>query len=316
MKLGEKILYLRKKEGLSQETLGEKLDVTRQTISNWELGETQPNPDQLKQLSKVFNVSIDELLDNDIQSVLVEKVSNTEKLAGLILKILKIVLIGIPIGVVVLLILAVLFKAIVKSQDTGREIEESIHCKLYGEEHSYSVTYEELTNRPIGQGGDSYFDDILKLSQYDSAFQIFNVINDYVKKNGGTCERFVGKDLNDVINMYIKDGSLTKSGATIVIETNNDYDVVFGEAFYIEKLDTKTNTYKKVKELPNKDCVFNDIGYTLEKGKPRELEQNWSYCLGDLSKGSYRIVKDIIFDSDVPVEDNNTYYIWTDFDIN
>ena len=47
MKLGEKILELRKKNALSQEQLGEKLEVTRQTISNWELGETSPNPEQL-----------------------------------------------------------------------------------------------------------------------------------------------------------------------------------------------------------------------------------------------------------------------------
>ena len=62
MKLGDKILELRKKHGLSQEELGEKIDVTRQTISNWELGETSPNPDQLKLLSKELNISIDELL--------------------------------------------------------------------------------------------------------------------------------------------------------------------------------------------------------------------------------------------------------------
>ena len=65
MNLGEKILKLRKKNGFSQENLAEKVDVTRQTISNWELGETSPNPNQLKLLSKALNVSIDELLDNE-----------------------------------------------------------------------------------------------------------------------------------------------------------------------------------------------------------------------------------------------------------
>ena len=89
MILGKKILELRKKSGLSQEQLGDMVNVTRQTISNWELGETAPNPEQLKLLSKALNISIDELLDNDIQNVVVEKVSNTEKLAGLVLKILK-----------------------------------------------------------------------------------------------------------------------------------------------------------------------------------------------------------------------------------
>ena len=86
MNLGKKILELRKKKGLSQEELGERINVTRQTISNWELGETSPNPVQLKLLSKELNVSIDELLDNDVKDVLVEKVSNTEKLSKLILK--------------------------------------------------------------------------------------------------------------------------------------------------------------------------------------------------------------------------------------
>lgn len=65
--------------------------MARQTISNWELGETSPNPEQLKLLSKNLNISIDELLDNDINTILVEKVSNTEKLAGLIIKILRII---------------------------------------------------------------------------------------------------------------------------------------------------------------------------------------------------------------------------------
>ena len=66
MSLGKNILTLRKKNRLSQEQLGEKVNVTRQTISNWELDETAPNPEQLKLLSKALQVSIDILVDNDI----------------------------------------------------------------------------------------------------------------------------------------------------------------------------------------------------------------------------------------------------------
>ena len=91
MNLGDKILQLRKKNGLSQEQLGEKVDVTRQTISNWELGETTPNPEQLKKMSKAFNVSVDEILDNDSKEFLMNKISNTERLAGIIIKILKVI---------------------------------------------------------------------------------------------------------------------------------------------------------------------------------------------------------------------------------
>ena len=91
MKLGDNIQKLRKDLKFSQEQLAEKIDVTRQTISNWELGETSPNPEQLKLLSKALNVSIDELLNNDVKSIIIDKVSNTEKLAGIIIKILKVI---------------------------------------------------------------------------------------------------------------------------------------------------------------------------------------------------------------------------------
>lgn len=95
--LGERILKLRKIQGLSQEQLGEQVNVTRQTISNWELEETMPNPNQLKLLSKALKVSIDELLDNEVKEVLMKKVddtekkvSNTEQLSGMIIKMLKV----------------------------------------------------------------------------------------------------------------------------------------------------------------------------------------------------------------------------------
>ena len=45
MELGKNIYTLRKEKGFSQEQLSEKVKVTRQTISNWELGETSPNPE-------------------------------------------------------------------------------------------------------------------------------------------------------------------------------------------------------------------------------------------------------------------------------
>ena len=104
MNLGDKILQLRKKSGLSQEQLGEKIDVTRQTISNWELGETAPNPEQLKKMSKAFNVSIDEILDNDSKEFLINKISNTEKLAGIIIKILKVIGIVIVVYIIFMII--------------------------------------------------------------------------------------------------------------------------------------------------------------------------------------------------------------------
>ena len=89
MNLGDKRSSLRKKNNFSQEDLADKVGVTRQTISKWELSETAPDINQAKTLSKIFNISLDELVCNDLNNLLVEKVSNTEKLAGIIIKILK-----------------------------------------------------------------------------------------------------------------------------------------------------------------------------------------------------------------------------------
>lgn len=66
MKFYEKLIILRKKALLSQEALAEKLDVTRQTISKWELGQTKPDMDKLMEISKLFDVDINVLTDDEI----------------------------------------------------------------------------------------------------------------------------------------------------------------------------------------------------------------------------------------------------------
>lgn len=62
MKTQDILLELRTKNGLSQDTLAEKVYVTRQAVSRWETGETVPGTETLKLLSKLFDVSINTLL--------------------------------------------------------------------------------------------------------------------------------------------------------------------------------------------------------------------------------------------------------------
>lgn len=62
MESKEILLKLRKDRGLSQEELAEKVFVTRQAVSRWENGDTVPNTETLKLLSKLFDVSINTLL--------------------------------------------------------------------------------------------------------------------------------------------------------------------------------------------------------------------------------------------------------------
>ncbi|MBQ2938459.1 MAG: helix-turn-helix transcriptional regulator [Clostridia bacterium] len=109
MGLGNKILNLRKKLNLSQEQLAEQLNVTRQTISKWELEETTPDIKQAKKLSEIFKVSLDELLDTDIRDTVVEKVSNTEKLTSMAVKIVKVIGIAFLIMLIIDIITMIIF---------------------------------------------------------------------------------------------------------------------------------------------------------------------------------------------------------------
>lgn len=67
MNIGEKITKLRKNANITQEELADLLNVSRQSISRWELGITFPETDKLIKLSKVLNCSIDYLLDDNYQ---------------------------------------------------------------------------------------------------------------------------------------------------------------------------------------------------------------------------------------------------------
>lgn len=186
MDLGNKIVELRKKENLSQEELAEKIGVTRQTISKWELNETAPDIKQAKELSKIFKISLDELVNNDVKNLLVEKVSNTEKLAGLIIKIIKII--GIAFACLLIIDIIVLGLFIVfKSTPEVKNVESAkISCSI--EEDDYLIEV----------GSDGYFNcsncskqiqkDLSNLVDYSDIDISLDNIAGYFANNHGGCE--------------------------------------------------------------------------------------------------------------------------------
>ncbi|MCI8698816.1 MAG: helix-turn-helix domain-containing protein [Oscillospiraceae bacterium] len=66
MSLGNNLYQARKKAGLSQEGVAERLGVSRQTISKWETGETLPDIRQSKRLAVLYKLTLDELIDFDL----------------------------------------------------------------------------------------------------------------------------------------------------------------------------------------------------------------------------------------------------------
>ncbi len=77
MEFNEKLQELRKNKGLTQEELAEKLYVSRTAVSKWESGRGYPNIESLKEISKIFSVSIDELLSGEKLLFIAEKENKT-----------------------------------------------------------------------------------------------------------------------------------------------------------------------------------------------------------------------------------------------
>lgn len=182
MDIGNKILELRKKNNLSQEQLAEKMKVARQTISKWELGETSPDIKQAKDLSKIFNVSLDELVDNNIKDLVIEKVSNTEKLAGIIIKILKIIGIAFIVFFIIDIVAFILFAS------TGTKVESGATtiCKI--ENNQYEIELGTNKYFRCENCSDKMNKEIKELVDFNNIDDSMENIENYFKSNNGTCE--------------------------------------------------------------------------------------------------------------------------------
>ncbi len=219
MKIGDKILELRKNAKMSQEKLAEKLNVTRQTISNWELGQTLPDIEQTKEISKIFNITLDELVDNDVKDVLVEKVNNTQEDVNKIEKKLKIILISIIIFIISSIIIMITSICVYAIHKENKEIIKypiieypkevgvievkgtlnefsTVYCIRYGENDEVLNISKEYVNRnlAIDFNSDMVLFNSIDLSLLYENFRNHNIkeILDYIQRYyeyyGGTYE--------------------------------------------------------------------------------------------------------------------------------
>ncbi len=100
MNISYKIIDIRKKNNLTQEQLAEKLNVSRQTVSNWENGKFYPDIDTLVKISNTFNISLDVLLKEDTIMIksMDKKLKMNKKLIYSIIGIIILIIIAIPVA--------------------------------------------------------------------------------------------------------------------------------------------------------------------------------------------------------------------------
>ncbi len=178
----EKLIDLRKNKKMSQEKLAELMDVSRQTISNWELGSTTPDINQAKKLSKIFKISLDELIDNDI---VIKTINNTEKLSKSSNRLSICALIQSFILLITFIFIIIFIIFITRYYFNTNIVSNSmeINCTLNNIKDTYKVTYKDNEIIDI-TGNDKVLNNIDKDKTPN---EIIDSIINYVENNGGTC---------------------------------------------------------------------------------------------------------------------------------
>ena len=131
MNFGDNILKLRKSKNISQEQLAQKIGITRQTVSNWELNITTPNIEDLKKIAKSLDVSYDKLL-----STKPKQEKNTTLIT--ILKVLGILAL---INILILPIIFIIWK--INYEKITPVSSYSLTCNYNENSYTYNVEYNK-----------------------------------------------------------------------------------------------------------------------------------------------------------------------------
>lgn len=141
---------------------------------------------------------------------------------------------------------------------------------------------------------DSYVDKGILLDTYYCTKEkdIMNVSWHY-KTSKFTCPIDNVNELDEVegVSMVIKDGTLSRRGATIIITDTSDMDYTYGEEYRIDEYDD--GIWEELEVIVDGNYAWNSIGYKVNDDGMLELDVRWEWLYGRLDDGYYRIVKSV-----------------------
>lgn len=174
MDIGNRILEFRKQKNLSQEDLAEKIGVTRQTISKWELGETTPDIKQINKIVESFDIDLSDILSCEKKNV--KKNKNIVTCLLIICSIITII---------------AFFKLIYNMGYNNASKSSNLHIKCYIKEKEYNVALSFWNDsKTVYQiDGSTVFNNIIsKQYRNSSVIKIINIINEFATSENGFCE--------------------------------------------------------------------------------------------------------------------------------
>lgn len=180
--LGNNIRNLRKQKGYSQETLAEKLNVVRQTISKWENDLSVPDAELLQKMAELFEVSVSDLLGEEIpfkesdtqQSEVAKQLAIlNDRLANQSIKrrrIIRRIIIGLLTAMFIFIAVCIFaFWAYkISPRQNVTLTTTGLECQLNGETYYYEISYDENFQIHYA-GGDAWIANHVQTETYDDA---------------------------------------------------------------------------------------------------------------------------------------------------
>lgn len=259
-KFSENLIRLRKAKGWSQEELGYKLNVTRQTISKWELGQTTPEMDKLLEMTKIFGISLDELTGGK-KSESIEnndkKADNSSKTRNILVVLLVIILIAI-----VIMTVNKILKLKSSNEDNSNNIS-SMAENLFG--RIFDLVEKQIdSNDDMISGTTNSMMNLFEEGMNDINYKSNQIIDELNMEDKEKQE--------NAIDLYVgtKTGGIVKVAMDKVI-TNNKKLSIHKVKVIFENIETEEPT--EIKELKSKiddfkqyevSYEYDDDGYVTE----------------------------------------------------
>ena len=290
-KIGKFIQKLRKEKELTQQELANKLNVTDRAVSKWETGRGLPDLSIIKTLCEELDISINELLSGEkltkkeYNEKLEENIEKTieytnDKIKNIKNKINIVLIIIVTITSIILLdtFQAIIFKnsPLIGIRDdfltdADSYVDKGILVNTY-----YCVKEKDIVEVKV----------LFKTTKFDCPIDKADMCPPWPN-----IVPTISFNESQKMKLEIKKGTLTNTGATLVIKDLTGEYNIFGEDY---RIDVYENGEWKPQEIIIKEnFAWNAMGYSTDE-KGREYEINWETLYGKLKPGHYRIVKSIM----------------------
>lgn len=271
MNFGDKLTRLRKRNGLSQEELGNKLNVTRQTVSKWELGQSKPDTDKLMEISKLLNVDFNLLIDDSFS--LDNNINNNSSSTSNVViedevrprKWLLIVLI-----VVAIIIVIFLLDGYVKNRKTE---EEQMKDGMFSFFDIFTGFGESIMDSDFGA---SSFNSTFEMKTgTKSGFLVANLVDDIITNNKTNKENIITL----VFDEFKSSDPTEIKNAKRKLENSTNYEISLD---YDKKGFVNMVTIKTLVKEEEKETVINDFEirtfnatYEMYTGTKNGISVSW-----------------------------------------